>query len=274
VTSGVFRSSAERTDVIVACTNGSIYFDTTSGRARYAGVLLRADAPFDGGGRLLLSYAYGSYVGTNGTGTGTTESSDGRVFGFNNDDWYENYGPLPTDLRHVLNLSGRAAIPWDLHLSFNLSASGRAPFAAYVGGMDFNGDGTINDLLPGTRVNQFNRGLTRGDLARLVEGYNAQYAGRMTAGGQTAPFLTLPDTFAFNDDFFTLDVRVGRAFRLRASARLSAFVDVFNVFNTMNLVGFSGNLASPAFGQPGGRVGQAFGSGGPRSAQLGVRMEF
>ena len=30
----------------------------------------------------------------------------GRWFGFNNDNWLENYGPLPTDHRHVLNLSG------------------------------------------------------------------------------------------------------------------------------------------------------------------------
>jgi len=31
----------------------------------------------------------------------------------------------------------------------------------YVQGMDFNGDGTVNDLLPGTSINQFG-----GDLGK------------------------------------------------------------------------------------------------------------
>jgi hypothetical protein len=57
--------------------------------------------------------------------------------------------------------------------------------------MDFNGDGTTNDLLPGTRVNQFGRGLTREDLIRLVANYNTSYAGKVTAGGQIAPSVTL-----------------------------------------------------------------------------------
>jgi hypothetical protein len=214
-------------------------------------------------------------VGHNGTGTGTTETTDGRVTGFNNDDWSENYGPLPTDLRHVLNVSGLAVLPWNLELSFNLGATGRAPFSAYVAGIDFNGDGTLNDLLPGSRVNAFGRGLTEADLVRLVDEYNATYAGQVTAGRQRAPFITLPSTFTFNDRFFTLDVRVARQFPLARAIRSAVFLDVFNVFDTNNLTGFSGNLTMPnAFGQPTGRVGQAFGSGGPRAAQLGVRVDF
>jgi hypothetical protein len=266
----------ERNDVGAECSNGSLFFDTTTGRARYAGLLVRIDKRFRDGARVLGSYAFGSFVGNNGTGLGTTETADGRVFGFNNDDWSENYGPLPTDLRHVLNVSGLVIAPLDLNVSFNLSAYSRAPFTAYVAGMDFNGDGTMNDLLPGTRVNQFNRGLSGDDLVRLVADYNTVYAGNATVGGQQAPFITLPPTFAFNDGFSALDLRIARDFRLgESSARLSVFVDVFNVLNTMNLTGFSGNLAaSSSFGQPSGRVGQAFGSGGPRAAQLGLRVGF
>jgi len=76
-------------------------------------------------------------------------------------------------------------------------------------------------------------------------------------------------------NFFTLDLRVARTMWSRGPARLSAFVEVFNALNTMNLGGYSGNLSSPlSFGQPTSRVGQAFGSGGPRSAQIGVRAIF
>jgi len=51
--------------------------------------------------------------------------------------------------------------------------------------------------------------------------------------------------------------------------------EVFNLFNIANLSGFSGDLTnSPTFGQPSSRVTQVFGSGGPRSFQLAVRVSF
>jgi hypothetical protein len=57
--------------------------------------------------------------------------------------------------------------------------------------------------------------------------------------------------------------------------RIKLSADVFNVLNTANLTGFSGNLADRnVFGQPSGRVSQVFGSGGPRAVQLAVRLEF
>ena len=268
-------TAAQQTDVGAICTNGSLFFDTTTGRARYLGLLVRVDQRIGTRLRLLGAYALSSFVGSNGTGTGTTENPNDRVFGFNNDNWSENYGPLPTDFRHVLNVGGRVTAPWRLDISFNLAAYSRPPFAAYIGNVDFNGDGTLNDLLPGTAVNQFNRGLSRDDLARLVTAYNDTYAGKITAGGQKAPFVTLPSTYAFFDNFVALDLRVARDLRCGRSMRLSAFVDIFNVLDTKNLTGFNGNLAaSTSFGQPTGRVGQAFGSGGPRAAQLGVRFSF
>ena len=141
----------QRNDVTVLCSNRNIFFDTTIGRASYQGLLLRVEKRFAGRVQFLGSYALGSYVGTNGTGTGTAENTGGRVFGFNNDNWFENYGPLPTDQRHVLNLSGFVELPWRLQVAFSVSAYSRPPFSAYVAGMDFNGDGTQNDLLPGTK---------------------------------------------------------------------------------------------------------------------------
>lgn len=266
----------QRNDVTAICSNGNIYFDTTIGRARYKGLLVRAEKRFSGRAQFLASYALGSYVGTNGTGTGTSEAPGGRVFGFNNDDWFENYGPLPTDLRHILNLSGFVELPWRLQVSFSVSAYSRPPFAPFVSGVDFNGDGTRDDLLPGTRVNQFNRGFDRDDLARLVERYNQDFAGRPLPNGQPAQLLTLPANFSFNDKYFTQDLRLSRTFPLGGErVRLILFGEVFNLLNTANLVGYGGNLASPAeFGQPGARFTQVFGSGGPRAFQFGARVSF
>ena len=202
---------AQQDDLAATCSTGGMFFDTTIGRARYTGLLVRVEKRLSGRAQFLASYALGSYVGSNGTGTATTEDPGGRVFGFNNDDWFENYGPLPTDMRHMLNISGIVELPWRLQVAFGLSATSRPPLAAYVAALDFNGDGTSNDLLPGTRVNQFGRGLDEDDLARLVETYNEQWADKPTATG-LAPRLTLPASYSFNDTFFAQDVRVTRAF--------------------------------------------------------------
>jgi len=266
---------SQRTDITARCSNGSMFFDTTIGRARYGGLLVRVEKRLSRGFQFLASYALSSYVGTNGTGTGTVEPTGGRVFGFNNDDWFENFGPLPTDQRHVLNVSGFVELPWRFQVAFSVSAYSRPPFSAYVAGMDFNGDGTQNDLLPGTRLNEFGRGLDNGDLERLVEEYNAQVAGRRTLTGPIAPRVTLPDDYAFDDDFFTQDLRLTHRFRIgRGTAAVSLFAEVFNVLNTPNLVGYSGNLTSRSFGQPTGRFTQVFGSGGPRAVQVGARASF
>jgi hypothetical protein len=56
--------------------------------------------------------------------------------------------------------------------------------------------------------------------------------------------------------------------------RVSLIGEVFNVYNAANLSGHSANLTSGAFGQPGARSTQVFGSGGPRAFQFGARINF
>ena len=176
----------------------------------------------------------------------------------------------------MLNLSGFIDLPWRFQASFSLSAYSRPPFMAYLNLMDFNGDGTQEDLLPGSKVNQFNRGFGKDDLATLVDRYNQQFANKRTLGGQTAPSLILPTNYSFNDGFFTQDLRLSRTFSFGSErVRLIAFGEVFNLLNIANLVSYGGNIANPAqFGQPGERFSQIFGSGGPRAFQLGIRVSF
>ena len=264
-------SPAQRNDVTAVCSAGAITFDNSTGIAQYKGLLVRLEKRFSARTQFLASYALGSYTGTNGPGGNQFPGT-----GFNNNNWSESNGPLPTDLRHVLNLSGFVDLPWRFQFSVNISAYGRPPFSVYVSGIDFNGDGTQNDLLPGTRVNQFNRGLGKDDLARLVERYNQEFAGKLTASNQIAPRLTLPADFSFNDNFFTQDLRLSRSFSFGSERlRLMLLCEVFNLFNTANLVQYSGNIAdTAAFGKPGARFSQVFGSGGPRAFQLGVRLSF
>ncbi len=264
-------TAGQRNEKTAVCSAGPITFDNTTGIAQYKGLLVRLEKRFSGRTQFLASYALGSYTGTNFTGNANFPGT-----GFNNDNWFENYGPLPTDIRHILNVSGVFDLRWHSQVSFSVSAYSAPPFSPYVANFDFNGDGTANDLLPGTTVNAFNRNLGKNDLAQLVQSYNQHFSGRQTPDGLTAPALTLPANYSFNDSFFTQDLRLSRSFSLGTErVRLIVFGEVFNLLNTANLVQYGANLKnSAAFGQPGARFNQAFGSGEPRAFQFGARLNF
>jgi hypothetical protein len=255
----------QRDDPQALCSNGPINVLVPAGRVTYKGLLLRADKRLSHGFQLLGSYAYSSNTGTNGTGAGS---------GFNLDNWFQNRGPVPTDVTHIVNLAGMEQLPWRFELGLNFSLSSVPPFSAYVGGIDFNGDGTKDDLLPGSTVNAFNRSMGRADLERLVAQFNQTYAGTKDGHGNFIPFLTLPPRYSFGHNFQSLDLRLSRSFVFGERWRLSLIGEAFNLYNAANLSGYSGDLTSPAFGQPTSRFTQVFGSGGPRAFQLGVRVSF
>jgi hypothetical protein len=252
----------QRSDPQALCSNGRINVSQAAGQSTYRGLLLRADKRFAHGFQFLGSWAWSKNTGTN-IGSG-----------FNLNDWLENRGPLSTDLPHILNFAGVARLPQQFELALNFSYSSAPPFSAYVGIIDFNGDGTTGDLLPGSTVNAFNRGLGKAELNRLVESANQTYAGKSDAQGSLIPMLTLPDQYQFGDNFQALDLRVTRAFALRENWQLKLIAEVFNLYNAANLTGHSGDLTNDAFGQPGARSLQIFGSGGPRTFQLAIKAAF
>lgn len=255
-------AAAQRNDPQAPCSNGAINVQTPAGRATYKGLLLRAEKRFSRGFQVLGSWAYSSNTGNNAGN------------GLNLDDWLSNRGPIANDFTHIMNLAGVKNLPRQLQLGLNFSYSSAPPFSPFVGGIDFNGDGTTGDLLPGTTVNTFNRGMGRADLNRLIAQFNQTYAGTVDAKGAPIPKLMLPDRYWFGDDFHSLDLRVSRSFGFRERWRLSLIGEAFNVYNAANLSDYSGNLTSVAFGQPTSRVTQVFGSGGPRAFQLGARVSF
>jgi hypothetical protein len=194
--------------------------------------------------------------------------------GFDLDNWQKNPGPLATDFTHILNLAGVVQLPRAFELGVNFSYSSAPPLSATVSGIDFNGDGITGDLLPGTRVNEFNRGLGRGELIRLVNQFNQTYAGTSDPHGRLIPHLTLPATFALGDNFHSLDLRLTKSVVLRERLKLSLIGEAFNVYNKANLMGYTGDVTSAAFGQPTSRATQVFGSGGPRAFQFAMRASF
>jgi hypothetical protein len=263
---------AQANDPDAICSLGSINVQEDYQRATYKGLLVRADHRFSRNFQVLGSYAYSSDRGTNSSNVGNNRTSGGS--GFNLDNWKENTGPLPTDITHSMNIAGVLRLPRQLEASVNFAYQSTPPFSAYVGGIDFNGDGIKDDLLPGTTVNAFNRGMGRTDLERLVAGFNRTHAGLKDAQGNPIPALTLPNHYAFDDNFHSLDLRLTRSFTFRERWRLSLIGEVFNLYNKANLMGYNGDLTSAGFGQPTNRFTQVFGSGGPRAFQLAMRIGF
>ena len=244
------------------CSLGAINVQVAPYWLNYTGMLLRAEKRLSRGTHLLASYAWSRNTGSNAGS------------GFNLDDWRQNAGPAGNDVTHLVNIAGGYRLPWQVDLGFNFSYASVQPFGAFVGNIDFNGDGTTNDLLPGTTVNAFNRGLGRADLERLVSEFNQVEAGTHDAQGSAIPHIALPASYAFGDDFHALDVRLSRTMAVRNRVRVSIIGELFNIYNAENLSGYSGDVTSSAFGQPTSRATQVFGSGGPRAVQLAVRVQF
>jgi hypothetical protein len=92
---------------------------------------------------------------------------------------------------------------------------------------------------------------------------------------QRYPMITLPTDFQLGDRFSSQDVRVTKTFRVRDRVDFRLIGEAFNVFNVSNLTNYNFNLVVPAtFGKANQRVGQTFGSGGPRAFQLALRVGF
>jgi hypothetical protein len=252
----------QRTDPSALCSLGPISVFAPYGRARYVGLLMRAEKRFTRHWQLLLSYAYSSDVGNS------------FANGFDNDHPLSNYGPLDRDIRHILSFSGVVQLPRQFQLSAVMLYNSAPPFSAFLGGLDLNGDGATGDLLPGSRVGQFNRDLDKNDLRRLVAEFNQNYAGGTDSRGRLIPKVVLPTDFEFSDRFMTHDIRLSKSKAFRERQRLTLICEVFNLFNVANLSGRSGDLIGPGFGQASARATQVFGSGGPRSIEAAIRYSF
>jgi hypothetical protein len=255
-------SVAEATDPQAVCSLGAINVQVAPYRFTYKGLLVRLDRRMSHGVQLLGSYAWSRNSGTN-TGNG-----------FNLDDWLANTGPAANDFTHVFNTAGVVRLPRAIVLGFNLSYSSTPPLSVFLGDTDFNGDGTKGDLLPGTTVNAFNRGMGRTDLERLIVQFNDKYAGTRDGPGALIPRVVLPSRYSLGDNFHSLDLRLTRSFAMRSQVRMSLIAEAFNVYNASNLSGHSGDVTRADFGQATSRVTQVFGSGGPRAFQFAARLSF
>lgn len=252
----------------VECSNGAITFWTPAGHTTYNGLLARLDKRFSNRYQFTASYAL----------------NDNHGYGslWNLDNYAASYGP--TGSRHTLNVSGVVDLPWGFQVGLISAMATRGPVNPTVTNVDLTGSGgSTNPTLPGLTFNCLNSGCGPSDLQAAVNTWNGTYAGKKDARGQTISPLVLPQNYSLGRFFDSQDLRVTKKITFKERYTISAFGEMFNVLNYFNPSGFNFALDArnnnPAaqtynFGQPTQRVGQVFGSGGPRAMQVGARFQF
>jgi hypothetical protein len=118
---------------------------------------------------------------------------------------------------------------------------------------DFNGDGTVGDVLPGTNVGSFMRTLGPHSINNAISAYNQKYPGTMTPagaavvnsgaltaaqmvalGGTPQPIAAAPSNQLGNDMMRIWDATLGYQWKLGESLTLEPSVHAFNVLNAAN----------------------------------------
>jgi Carboxypeptidase regulatory-like domain len=293
-------TGAQSTDPKAECSLGPIQYGMPGILSRYQALQIKVNKGTGRGFQFTGSYALARY------------KSFVSVSSFDN--LFDGYGTASGNRKHRFTGSaiwevpkyrggsklGRGALSgWQLSTLMEMDSG--APSTVSLGSFDVDGDGNFTFRLPGTRPNSFGSGQSASDIRRLVDQYNATFAGPANAVlaqigrqnrdaiGVAYPYVVLPDHFSNSDTFLTHDLRISRSLRLAEKLRLQLMAEGFNIFNIANLTGYSGTLdrvtrptvaGGPAtnpsfnFGQPTGRVNPIFGTGGPRAMQLAARLTF
>jgi len=252
----------------VECSNGPITFWTPNGHTVYDGLLARVDKRFGNHYQLTASYALNGNHGY------------GSIWNLNN--YAASYGP--TGSRNTLNISGVVDLGWGFQVGLISGMATRGPVNPTVTNVDLTGSGGSTTVpLPGLGWNCLNAGCGVGDLQSAVNNWNSTLAGTKDARGQAIPSLVLPPNFSTGRFYDTQDLRLTKKFTVKEKYSISVFGEMFNALNYFNPGGYSftvdtknTNAAAQtfAFGQPTQRIGQVFGSGGPRAVQVGARFQF
>jgi Carboxypeptidase regulatory-like domain len=247
------------------CSTGSITFWTDQGRSIYEGLLVKFTKRLSNHFQFNASYALQRE---------TAETV------WNDTNYMAGYGQI---LAHNnFNFSGIYQLPWHFDISMNSSYIGRSPVAPSISNLDLPGTTPAgsSEPLPGLAYGCLNAGCGTSALVAAVNNFNSTVAGTTNANGSVIGKLLVPTgNFALSNPITSQDVRLTKTFVYKERYKIAIMGEVFNIFNFGNETGQSYTLdpatsTSPVFGVPTARVGQTFGSGGPRAFQFGGRFSF
>jgi hypothetical protein len=202
-------------------------------------------------------------------------------------------------------VSVQFALPTSIQIP--TTAGGTTASAGEISLSDFTGDGSVGDLMPGTKVGAFGRSVSLSDFTSLINNYNTNIATRLTPAGQTmvsAGLFTQPELMALGAHPTALtppptdqaNMRGMRAFDLtlawdgkfRERFTISPSVGFYNLFNFSNfdlpgnslsgsLTGSTGSINGTSDATRPDRVGVGtvvFALGSPRVIEFGLKLTF
>src|SRR5437763_3148590 len=136
------------------------------------------------------------------------------------------YGPTPNDQRHRFSFAATAELPYGFRLS---------PIVTFASGVP------MDILLPSgqSRIPLLQRN-AGGRLFKNVSELNAFIQHVNSQGGiNGSPLPLAPANTRFNDGFSSVDVRLSKVFSFNDRVKLEPMAEIFNLFNTTNILGVS-----------------------------------
>jgi Carboxypeptidase regulatory-like domain/TonB dependent receptor-like, beta-barrel len=226
-------------------------------------------------------------------------------------------GPSLLDRTHQFSFGGFFDLPGGFqasiisHFYSGLPTSLVVPQTGSAGEIfrtDFTGDGTVQDLLPGTKVGAFNRTVGVGGLTQVINNYNNTVAGQPTPAGQVlidnglftlqqlqelggvAPSISLPPNGEVGmGDLRAFDLTLSWIHKFGERVEIEPKIGFYNLFNFANfdlppnvisglLTGSAGSInGTTQADRIDNRVGLGtgvFALGAPRAIEVGMRLSF
>jgi hypothetical protein len=233
------------------------------------------------------------------------------------------FGPSGLDRTHQLSFGGVFDFPYAFRMSFTSHIKTALPQTLFLPATwdsgeifrtDVTGDGTAQDVVPGTNFGSFGRSVKVNGLNNLISNYDSSQAGQLTPAGQalvSAGLFTqgqLKDLGAVTpaidsapagqvglDSLLTTDLRIGWVLRphriwnsLSEEFAIEPTIAIYDLFNFANYDGPDNTLSGVLDGTAGSingtdqahRVNRvALGSGvyaigAPRTFEFGLKLSF